>query len=217
MSSASDAFTYQSAMSSQSTPNIFLRKEVLSINDNQNNVYSGNQAIIDTSQLSNSNKYLDYRNTRLLIPLLLTLSSDTVNKFDPDTAATCTPHGMGLRNWFGTIINSCQVELNGTTVTQQTNMTPIYNVMKLMTTLSWDDVKTQTKENANTLGLIIWLCPESSMFRFRRRNTTILYDTRDLINNLRPVARPCLLISSHIARFESTFFCILHFSSIETK
>ena len=35
------------------------------------------------------------------------------------------------------------VELNGTTVTQQTNMIPIHNVMKLMTTLSWDDVKTQ--------------------------------------------------------------------------
>ena len=88
-------------MSSQSTPNIFLRKEVLSINDNQNNVYSGNQAIIDTSQLSNSNKYLDYRNTRLLIPLLLTLSSDTVNKFDPDTAATCTPQEWVAYNLTG--------------------------------------------------------------------------------------------------------------------
>ena len=45
MSSASDAFTYKSAMSSQSTPNIFVRKETLSINDNQNNVYSGNLAL----------------------------------------------------------------------------------------------------------------------------------------------------------------------------
>ena len=165
MSSASDAFTYKSAMTSQSTPNIFVRKETLSINDNQNNVYSGNQAIIDTSQLSNSNKYMDYRNARLIIPLLLTLSSDTVNKFDPDTASTAVPYGMGLRNWFGTIINSCQVELNGTTITQQTNMIPIHNVMKLMTSLSWDDVKTQ----GATLGFF----PDSALsVGFHSSNST---------------------------------------------
>ena len=165
MSSASDAFTYKSAMTSQSTPNIFVHKEVLSINDNQNNIYSGNQAIIDASQLSNSNKYMDYRNARLIIPLLLTLSSDTVNKFDPDTASTAVPYGMGLRNWFGTIINSCQVELNGTTITQQTNMIPIHNVMKLMTSLSWEDLKTQ----GATLGFF----PDSALsVGFHSSNST---------------------------------------------
>ena len=71
MSSASDQFVYKDAMASQGTPNIFLRKEVLSINDNMNGVYSSNSAVLDTSQLSNSNKYMDYKNARLIIPLLL--------------------------------------------------------------------------------------------------------------------------------------------------
>ena len=143
MSSASDQFVYKDAMASQGTPNIFLRKEVLSINDNMNGVYSSNSAVLDTSQLSNSNKYMDYKNARLIVPLLLTLSSDTANVFAPDTAATAVPYGIGLRNWYGTICNSIMVEMNGTTLTQQTNMCPIHSTMKLLTTMSWDDIRTQ--------------------------------------------------------------------------
>jgi hypothetical protein len=141
MSSSSDQFVYKDAMASQGTPNIFLRKEVLSINDNMNGVYSSNSAIIDTSQLSNSNKYMDYKNARLIVPLLLTLSSDTANVFAPDTAATAVPYGIGLKSFYGTICNSIQCEYQGITVTQQTNLLPIHNTMKLLTTMSWDDVR----------------------------------------------------------------------------
>ena len=91
---------------------------------------------------------MDYKNARLIVPLLMTLSSDTANVFAPDTATTAIPYGIGLRNWYGTIINSVQVEYNGTTVTQQTTV-PIHNTMKLLTTMSWDDIRTQ----GPTLGL----------------------------------------------------------------
>ena len=67
---------------------------------------------------------------------------------------------MGLRNWFGTIINSCKWSLM-----EQLNMIPIHNVMKLMTTLSWDDVKTQ----GATLGFF----PDNALsVRFHASNST---------------------------------------------
>ena len=42
----------------KANPNIFIKKDWISILDNQNGVYSGNQCVIDTLQLSNSNKFL---------------------------------------------------------------------------------------------------------------------------------------------------------------
>ncbi len=40
----------------EGSPNVFVQKSWLNILDNQNQNYSSNQSVIDTSQLSNSNR-----------------------------------------------------------------------------------------------------------------------------------------------------------------
>lgn len=56
-----DLLTFEMATATEGEPNIFLKKDWLQILDNQSQNYQGNQIIIDTSQLANSNKYMNYR------------------------------------------------------------------------------------------------------------------------------------------------------------
>jgi hypothetical protein len=140
-----DVLCYDMASASEGSPKVFVRKDYLSILDNQSQNYSSNQSVIDTSQLSNSNKYMNYREGYLVIPLLLTLTApaNTTNLFTPATAGQSADFVMGLRNWLGTIIHSFTVDMNGTTIIAQTPYLPMWNTFKLMTTLSLNDIKTQ--------------------------------------------------------------------------
>ena len=74
---------------------------------------------------------------------MLTLTGNTGadNKFSPATAATSGDHAIGLKNAFHTIINDFSVDLNGQTIIQQSRLLPLYNNFRLMTTMSWADVK----------------------------------------------------------------------------
>lgn len=137
-----DKLVFDLAQEIEGSPNVFVRKDWVNILDNQSQNYNSNQCVIDTSQLSNSNKYMSYRESYLLLPLLLTLSSaDGV--FQPATAGTSADYAIGLKNWFGTMIHSITVDMAGTTIIQQTPYINMWNSFKLMTSLSWGDVQTQ--------------------------------------------------------------------------
>lgn len=126
-------------------PNVFIKKDWVSLLDNQNGQYSANQSTLDTSTISNSNKYMSYRESYLAVPMLLTLantSSATYNNFKPGTAATSADYAIGLKNWFGSVIHSLTVDLNSVTIIQQTPFANMWNAFKLMTSLSWNDVIT---------------------------------------------------------------------------
>jgi hypothetical protein len=140
----SDQLVYDLASQTEGQPTVFIKRDWLSILDNQNGQYSGNQAVIDTSQLSNSNRFMSYREAYLQIPMVMTLTSDAVNLgFAPATAATSCDYACGLKNWFGSIVHSIQVDWNGVTVIQQTNFQGLYNSFRLMTSLSLNDIQTQ--------------------------------------------------------------------------
>ena len=162
----SDKLVFDLAQEIEGSPNVFIRKDWINILDNQNQNYNNNQSIIDTSQLSNSNKYMSYREAYLLMPLTLTLGSiasyaanginlstgvaGTIDSLfcpgPPAGAQTKTspvPTCMGLKNWFGQIIHSITLDYNGTTIIQQTPYINMWNSFKLMTTLSLDDINTQ--------------------------------------------------------------------------
>ena len=138
-----DQIVYDMSSQSEAEPNIFIKKDWISILDNQNGVYSSNQAVIDTSQLSNSNKYMNYREGYFTIPMILTLtqSTNTVN-FLPGAAASSCDYALSLKNWYGSIIHSISVDLAGTTIIQQTPFQSLWNTFKLMTTLSYQDLLT---------------------------------------------------------------------------
>ena len=138
-----DKLVFDLSQEVEGSPSVFVKKDWVNILDNQNGSYSANQSVVDTSQLSNSNKYMSYREAYLQVPMLLTLTSDIgVQKLVPATAASSADYAIGLKNWFGSIVHSFTLDYNGTTIIQQTPFINMWNSFKLMTTLSWGDVAT---------------------------------------------------------------------------
>jgi len=111
MSAETDVLVFDMSSQSEGSPNIFVRKDFLSLMDNQNQNYQGNQCILDTSVLANSNKYMNYREAYLMMPLLITATATGVTA----DAGAMTDFGFGLKNWLGSIIHSITVDYNGTT------------------------------------------------------------------------------------------------------
>ena len=169
---SSDKLVFDLSQEIEGSPQIFVRKDWVNILDNMNQNYSANQVIIDTSQLSNSNKYMAYREAYLSVPINLCLTSPTAfavpstvgpvvtrdgfnsnNATSPSTLTaggnvavpTACDYVMGLKNWFGTLFHSLTLDLNGTTIIQQTPLINLVNIFKLQTSLSWGDVQTQGK------------------------------------------------------------------------
>lgn len=144
-----DKLVFDLSQEVEGSPSVFVRKDWLNILDNQNSNYNSNQSVIDTSQLSNSNKYMSYREAYIACPLLLTLSTasdataNTTDGFTPATAAQSADYAIGLKNWFGQIVHSMTLDYNGTTIIQQTPFCNMWNSFKLMTSFSWNDVATQ--------------------------------------------------------------------------
>ena len=136
-----DTLVYDLASMTEGSPSVFVKKDWLSILDNQNGNYRGNQSVVDTSQLSNSNKYMNYREAYLAVPLVLSASGAGIGT--TSTAATAGDYAIGLKNWYGTLIHSMTLDLNGTTIIQQTPFCSMWNVFKLITSLSVQDVLTQ--------------------------------------------------------------------------
>ena len=151
-----DKLVFDLAQEVEGTPNVFVRKDWINILDNQNQNYSNNQSIIDTSQLSNSNKYMGYRESYLLVPMTMTLgvvdqafnstapaNVAAVKPFDPTMASRSVDYSLGLKSWFGNIIHSMTLDYNGTTIIQQTPYSSMWNSFKLVTSLSLGDIVTQ--------------------------------------------------------------------------
>jgi len=163
---SADTLVFDMSSMSEGTPSVFVRKDWLSILDNQNQSYQGNQSVIDTSQLANSNKYMNYREAYLTVPMILTLSNAATNGgFLPATAATSADYTVGLKNWYGSIVHSFTLEYNGTTIIQQTPYVGLWNSFKLITSLSYNDIL--------TMGSAIGFYPDdSTSFRFDSVSTT---------------------------------------------
>ena len=170
------------AMMPEGATQIFVKRDMLTLQDQQNGNYAGNQLTIDTSQLANSNKYMDYRNAYLSVPLLMAATSATdasgcslLSYIRPASDSTAeTPHALdasgvlkpgidqffSLKNWFGSICHSMILDYAGTTIIQQTSLTGLWSTFRLMTTLSMADVE--------TLGPTIGFYPDSSNFQMSK-------------------------------------------------
>ena len=144
-----DKLVFDLAQEIEGSPQVFVRKDWLNILDNQNQNYNNNQSVIDTSQLSNSNKWMNYREAYLSIPMLLTvgvtdqttllINGGTV----PSFVSGSIDYAYGLKNWFGQIIHSFTLDYNGTTIIQQTPLSNMWNSFRLITSLSYNDLLTQ--------------------------------------------------------------------------
>ena len=145
MSSAVDELVLEMSNMTEAPPQVFLKKDWLSILDNNNGSYSSNQAVVDTSQLANSNKFLNYQEAYLAVPVIMSFSAsaNSATTFLPATAGSSADHLLGLKNSYTSLIHSLTLDYNGTTIIQQTPFVNIWNAFRLITTLSWEDVNTQ--------------------------------------------------------------------------
>jgi len=144
---SADKLVFDLSSEIEGSPNVFVRKDWINILDNQNQNYNSNQSVLDTSQLSNSNKYMSYREAYFSMPLTLTLAQSGADPgtadFTPNTTATSGDYAFGLKSWFGQIIHSFTLDYNGTTIIQQTPYVNMWNSFKLMTSFSYGDIITQ--------------------------------------------------------------------------
>jgi hypothetical protein len=114
--------------------------------DNQNGSYQSNQCVLDTSQLSNSNKYMNYFEGNLIVPMLITITSPNTGKFNPNIGAdlgantyTQANWAFGLKNWLGSIVHSFTVDMNGTTIIQATSYSGLWNTFQMLTSFAYSD------------------------------------------------------------------------------
>ena len=144
-----DKLVFDLAQEIEGSPSVFVRKDWLNILDNQNQNYNNNQSVIDTSQLSNSNKWMNYREAYLSIPMLISLglTDQTPALLNggtlPNFTTSSIDYAYGLKNWFGQIIHSFTLDYNGTTIIQQTPLSNMWNSFRLITSLSYNDLLTQ--------------------------------------------------------------------------
>jgi hypothetical protein len=188
-----DSIVYDMASQSESEPNIFVKKDWVSILDNQNGNYASNQAVIDTSQLSNSNKWINYREAYLTMPLTLCLA--TTGTFDPQTAATAVDYGVGLKNSYFSMIHSLSVDLAGSTICQTTPYQSLWNNFKLLTTLSYQDLL--------TLGPSIGFYPDSSS-SWSYNSAVSKYGSIGVSNNVNNYVAPVLTSAANSQEVSNT-------------
>jgi len=138
-----DLVVYSKSVEEKSSDAVFLNQSWLQVLDSNNGSYSSSQATLETTSLASSDRFMDYREAYLTIPLLLTLGNQANNNTSGLANATDVSKLMGLKNSYTSLIHSMSVDLNGTNIIQSTPFSELYNAFKLMTSLSWNDVATQ--------------------------------------------------------------------------
>jgi hypothetical protein len=167
MSSISDHIQLAKSKETKYPP-LFNKREWLYINDTTTQ-YDQGTSIIETTSLSNNDKFLDYNAGYLTVPILITLTNNT-------TAAglsnpTNLRKSLGFKQSFLSMINSITVDLNGQSMVQQNQLIDIYNNFRLLTNESWT-----SKNRWSTIGFYPDLVSEGGLSttnnQFAPANTT---------------------------------------------
>jgi hypothetical protein len=171
--SSADILVYDMANAPSQTTNVFVKKDYFSIQDDQGSAgYSGNQSILQLSALANSNRYMDFKNCYLTVPMVMTLTASAVGTaFQP--IQNNNNFAVGLRSWFGHVIHSIGVDFNNSTAQQITSFQSLINCFKLHTTLSWDDVA--------SIGSSIGYYPDGTSWGYKS-STRGLENNRNLLS-----------------------------------
>lgn len=145
-----DNLLFEQSSEVQGTPEPFISRQVVQVLDQNGGNYNG-QIQIDTSSLSNSGKYASYGEAYLTIPIVtrLTLDSTSSGVANDLTYARAAfnganlafPFGAGLKCGSHQLIHSLSVAYNNSDVVQLTPFNNFYVQYKLMTSMSWDDVR----------------------------------------------------------------------------
>jgi hypothetical protein len=139
---STDLVVYNQSVEEAPSSSVMTDKKWLQVLDQNNGSYSSGQSTLETTSLSTSDRFMNYRESFLSVPLVLSVANAT-DTDDGIPDATNKSKFIGLKNSYTSIIHSFSCDLNGTNIIQNTPFTELYNAFQLMTSLSWDDVKTQ--------------------------------------------------------------------------
>jgi hypothetical protein len=146
---SADAVTLElSRESKKEMPPVFTDKQFLYVNDQNNGSYSG-QIVLNTTSLSNNGAYVDYKEAYLVIPTVLQITSPTLT-----VASVPLDFSVCLKAGYWNLLHSMSIELNGSSVQQQTGFMNLYTSFKNLTTWSEDDIK--------CWGKVTGFCPDTA-------------------------------------------------------
>lgn len=134
-----DQLLYELSSSTPLDSEPFIRKDIIFINDMNNGAYgSTNQIQIDASSISNSGMWNSMSEAYLEVPLVMVLSgNDSVNG---TVDLTNSSFVAGLKGGFHHLIDSMSVQLNNTTIIQQTRLNNIHAQFRYVSQASLQDV-----------------------------------------------------------------------------
>tara|TARA_R100000278_G_scaffold62795_1_gene50793 strand:+ start:159 stop:1877 length:1719 start_codon:yes stop_codon:yes gene_type:complete len=140
---SSDLVVYNQSIEEKPVSSVMVDKKWLNVLDQNNGSYSSGQSTLETTSLSTADRFMNYREAYLYVPVLLTVGNNTNANNAGLANATNVSKLVGLKNSYTTLIHSMSVDLNGTNIIQSTPFSEFYNAFNLMTCLSFDDIKSQ--------------------------------------------------------------------------
>lgn len=152
---STDLVVYNQSVEEAPSSSVMTDKKWLQVLDQNNGSYSSGQSTLETTSLSTSDRFMNYREAYLSVPLVITVGNNTNVNTSGLADATNKSKLVGLKNSYTSLIHSFSCDLNGTNIIQNTPFSEFYNAFQLMTSLSWDDVKTQ--------GATIGFYPDDSL------------------------------------------------------
>lgn len=127
-------FEESSTIESPSTP--FVDRDWGYVLDQQQGSYAGGQVTFDTSSIASQDRFTNWKEAYVTIPVVLSLNSSNATSI----AASTIPFGAALKSGFWQLVHSFSVEVGGRTVVQLTPFQNIYTTFKCLSEWSEDDM-----------------------------------------------------------------------------
>jgi hypothetical protein len=137
MSLEADGMVYDMSIETEDVKIPFLKKSVPYVGDTNTNAnYSTNEIIFDALNFTNSGQWADMRNGYIMIPLVITLTSNDDSVDFSAGAPTHTDFAIGLKNSNLNLINSMIFEYGTSTLVHSNPNLNQYLIFKQHTTMS---------------------------------------------------------------------------------
>jgi len=132
-----DEYTFASSLAPQGTEFEFDTRQFVYIPDQNNSSYPSGQITMDLAGLSNSGKFVDWKQSFLTIPLILNVNC---NSGAFATANVENAFAASLKNSTLQLINSISVEITNNQVVNLTNFSNIHANYKLLNKISSEEI-----------------------------------------------------------------------------
>ena len=148
MSITSDQYAIENSLQSDENNYLFENKQYIYVPDGQNGSYSSPQVTFECTQLTNSDRYIDFLQGFISVPLVLAISGPTTNS-KPNAFA------LSLKNHYLQLINSIQVQISGNDVVTLSNLSNMKINYDILTSWS-NDTATTYGQSIGFSGLDNW-------------------------------------------------------------